>query len=195
MWRSSLFLFLKKPTDQEQTLSSTQPILLTNSTYMMNIMSSIVRIRVCSRPKCMDFLIKESAPSWELLGPCTYISRRSVLIIQSLGYCRQIRFTFKMASHRSEDFCDESTIASGQLLGEDNDEDDFWYCIDCPQVGLQNPCTCSNGGAGSGSGHGADIQLAPTLYPCTSFSADEDWAAGENVFTVVFPEVGIYDIV
>ena len=97
-------------------------------------------------------------------------------------------FTFKFASKRStEDFCDKTTIESGQLIGEDNDDDDFWFCYECPPSVSKNIT------------HGGTVPefltpLSRTLYQCTSFSIEDDWTAGENTFIATFPAGGNYEI-
>jgi hypothetical protein len=104
-----------------------------------------------------------------------------------------VKFTFKFAEHRSESFCDDNIVSNGLLLGENNDEDDFWYCIDCPPLLLFN-ATGNESIAFPLSGSN-DIQLAKTLFQCTSFSEAEDWAAGENTFIVGFPFADSYLVV
>jgi hypothetical protein len=80
-------------------------------------------------------------------------------------YCFLIckwKFRFRSAWNRTDgfNFCNETTVNSPLLLGEDHPLNAF-FCDSCEDT---------------------DTPLGTGLYMCSSFSEEEDWASGENIF-------------
>ncbi|XP_039259400.2 IgGFc-binding protein-like isoform X1 [Styela clava] len=84
----------------------------------------------------------------------------------SLSY-REVIFTFKLGWRLSRIGCDERTITSGTLVGEDA----RWFCM-----------------------FGCSGVVASTREKCTEFNLGEDWMFGSNTFKKVFEDDGPIEI-
>ena len=78
----------------------------------------------------------------------------------------QIIVTHRIAWRIGTAFCDASTIASGNLIGEGGN------------------FACTTGCSGS---------LGTTQFRCTDFNVDEEWSTGENSNTVTLSGVSYFE--
>ena len=85
-----------------------------------------------------------------------------------LLFSLQVLFTYRLAFRRSSGghFCDQTTISQGTLIGQGS-----WAA------------TCTD----ASSANCYSRTVANGLYPCTDFSAIEDWSMGESSFNYTFP--------